>query len=58
MVKLQRGPAAVTVMSAKAQSAEEDSMDTSQDLYDALGIHSEASFDLDRAKSDQKEYTE
>lgn len=45
-------------MPDKAQSAEEDSMDTSQDLYDALGIHSKASSDLDRAKSDQKEYTE
>lgn len=58
MVKLQRGSAAVTVIPAKAQSAEGDFMDTSRDLYDAMGSHSEASSDLDMAKSSQKEYTE
>lgn len=30
-------------------------MDTSRDLCDAMGSHSEASSDLDRAKSSQKE---
>lgn len=54
MVKLQRGPSAATVIPAKAQSAERDSMDTSLDLCDALGTHTEASSDLDRAKGGQE----
>lgn len=47
------------MIAAKAQRAEGDSMDPSMDLCDALGCHTEASSDLDRAKkSGQKEYTE